>query len=404
MKQKILAIDDSLTLREFIQRCLVRQSAEYQIVLAKDGGEGLALAASERPDLILLDFVLPDMKGDEVCRRLQADATTAGLPVVLMSSSAADIKRTQGEFESVVKAIAKPFTPELLCAAVAHALRETAGKISTPHAAAAAAKASPATTTLAAVAPVAPHRELNLAGDTGQFSMISVLLALEQDQLTGVLRVSSGGKPLELYLVAGRPVLVTLRDAATYLRNSGYRLSPDQIQAAGKIGAEQAKTGAPIFMQFVEHKLMALDDAVALCQEQGMRLFAPVWTAPRAQFKFEANVALPPLTAGLPPFEGTMSEWAMESLRFVGDDFRSAMAWGEPTGIPAYTRKGYERIQQIPLSDEELAFAGLISPTTSLAKIATAMKTDVDSAQRVLHRFLCLEIFDYWPASLLQAA
>jgi len=86
MKQKILAIDDSLTLREFIQRCLAKQSADYQIVLAKDGKEGLSLAAREMPDLILLDFVLPDMKGDEVCRRLQADAKTAGLPVVLMSS------------------------------------------------------------------------------------------------------------------------------------------------------------------------------------------------------------------------------------------------------------------------------------------------------------------------------
>jgi hypothetical protein len=143
---------------------------------------------------------------------------------------------------------------------------------------------------------------------------------------------------------------------------------------------------------------------VTLSQQQGLRLFAPVWTAPRAQFKFEANVPLPPHTHLLPPYSGTMSEWAMETLRYVGDDFRSAMAWGEPTGIPAYTRKGYERIQQIPLSDEELAFAGLISPTNSLGKIADGMGTDVDTAQRVLHRFLCLEIFDYWPASLLQAA
>lgn len=407
MKHKILAIDDSLTLREFIQRCLVRQSADYRVVLAKDGTEGLALAASEQPDLILLDFVLPDMKGDEVCRRLQADSKTAGLPVVLMSSSAADIKRTQSQFENVVKAIAKPFTPELLCSAVAHALRETADRMPVAAAATPATAApvtSPRGTTTISATPSPATAEVHLAGDTGQFSMISVLLAIEQDQLTGVLRVNAGTKPVELHVVGGRPVLVTVRDAANYLRNSGYKLTPDQVQLAGKIGAEQARTGAPIFMQFVEHRLLPLNDAVELCQHQGYRLFAPVWTAPRAHFKFEPHAPLPPLTSGLPPFAGTMSEWAMESLRFVGDDFRSAMAWGEPTGIPAYTRKGYERIQQIPLSDEELAFAGLISPTTSLARIATGMRTDVDSAQRVLHRFLCLEIFDYWPASLLQAA
>ena len=407
MKQKILAIDDSLTLREFIQRCLAKQSADYQIVLAKDGTEGLTLAAAEMPDLILLDYVLPDMKGDEVCRRLQSDKKTAGLPVVLMSSSAADIKRTSEQFENVIKAIAKPFTPELLCATVAHSLRDLSGK--TPATAqSSASNRSPNNGTPAkpsgAVPISAVKSDIGLAGDTSQFSLISVLLALEQDQLTGCLRVSTGAKPLELHVASGRPVVVTLRDAAAYLRGSHFKLTSEQTALAAKIGREQAQTGSPIFMQFAEHQVMTPLDAVALCQKQGLRLFAHTWTAPRAQFKFEAHAPLPPLTAGLPPFEGNMSEWAMETLRHVGEDFRSAMAWGEPTGIPAYTRKGYERIQQIPLSDEELAFAGLISPTSSLAKIAAGMRTDVDAAQRVLHRFLCLEIFDYWPASLLQAA
>lgn len=408
MKKKILAIDDSLTLREFIQRSLVRQSADYTIVLAKDGTEGLALATSEQPDLILLDFVLPDMKGDDVCRRLQSDQRTAGLPVVLMSSSAADIKRTQSEFENVVKAIAKPFTPDLLCSTVAHSLRETGGKIPVPH---------QATTTTPAVAPAKPTAAIStkpeapksagkFSGDTSQFSLISVLLALEQDQLTGLLRLTtnSASKPLELYVVSGRPVLVTLRDPAIYLRNCSHKLTAEQIQVASKSGGEQTQTGVPIFLKFVGAKLMTPSEATATCQQQNLRLFAQLWTAPRAHFEFEPNVPLPSLAATLPAFAGSMSEWAMESLRFVGDDFRSALAWGEPTGIPAYTRRGYERIQQIPLNDEELAFAGLISPTHSLAQIATLMKTDVDNAQRILHRFLCLEIFDYWPASLLQAA
>ena len=403
MKQKILAIDDSLTLRQFIQRCLAKQSADYQIVLAKDGAEGLSLAMQEMPDLILLDFVLPDMKGDEVCQRLQSDAKTAGLPVVLMSSSAADIRRTSEEFENVIKAIAKPFTPELLCATVAHSLRELGGKAQEQ-----ARAKSFSTSSVAKPVPALPiatvRSELGLLGDTSQFSMISVLLALEQDQLTGVLRVSSGAKPLELHVIAGRPVVVTLRDAAAYLRGSQFKLTPQQAALAAKTGRLQAETGSPIFLQFAEQQLLSPSEAAALCEKQGLRLFAHTWTAPRAQFKFEASAPLPPLTSSLRPYKGNMSEWAMETLRFVDDDFRSAMAWGEPTGIPAYTRKGYERIQQIPLSDEELAFAGLISPTNSLAKIADGMGTDVDSAQRILHRFLCLEIFDYWPASLLQAA
>ena len=124
---------------------------------------------------------------------------------------------------------------------------------------------------------------IHLAGDTSQFSLISVLLALEQDQLTGLLRVGfNNSKPLEMYVAAGRPVLVTLRDPAAYLRNSGHKLTPEQIRAAGKYGATQTKTGSPIFMQFVEDKLMTLENAVAICQRQNLRLFAGSGPHPRS--------------------------------------------------------------------------------------------------------------------------
>lgn len=407
MKQKILAIDDSLILRELIKRSLARQSTNYDILLAKDGNEGLTLAASEQPDLILLDFILPDLKGDEVCRQLQSNQITAGLPVVLLSSSAVDIKRTQGEFENVVHAIAKPFTPDLLCATVAQALRETGGRIpgalpTTPAQARPVSPAKPAAAPAAILAAL-PPAEPKLAGDTVQFSLISVLQALEQDRLTGRLCLSSGpGKPLELHIAAGRPVLVTLRDPAQYLRNSDHKLTLEQIQAAGKFGLEQARSGAPIFLQFAQEKLMPADTAISQCQLLGLRLFAPLWTAPRTQFSFEPNHPLPPGCSYLPAYTGTMMQWAMESLRLVGEHLRSDLPWAEPTGIPAYTRKGFERIQQLQLTASERAFAEFIQPTHSLAAIAAAMKVEVAHAQRILHQFLRLEILDSWPAHLLQ--
>lgn len=406
MTKKILAIDDSLTLREFINRCLSRHSADYQVILAKDGQEGLDLAAREQPDLILLDFILPDFKGDEVCRRLQENPRTATLPVVLMSSSAADITRTQAQFDTVAKAIAKPFTPELLCATVGYVLRETAKK--TAAAPASSATPAPPRATPAihqpAVTPVVVRREAPLCGHTGQFSLIAALLALEQDQHTGVLRLYTNSEPIQLYVANGRPVLVTTRDPETYLHGSSHRFTAEQTKALDQLKLEQRKTGRPAFLQLSERRLIAVNDGAQACHDHGLRLFAEAWTAPRARFEFEAQADMPYATADLLPYDGVMSEWAMETLRHVGDDFRSAMAWGEPTGIPAYTRRGYERIQQIPLNDEELAFAGLISPTTSLGQIADGMKIEVESAQRILHRFLCLEIFDYWPASLLRAA
>jgi CheY-like chemotaxis protein len=396
MTRTILAIDDSLTLREFILRCLSRHSTENRIVLAKDGKEGLELAASEKPDLILLDFVLPDMKGDEVCRRLRENERTAKIPVVLMSSSAAEMKRTEAQFDTVIKSIAKPFTPELLCATVSFGFREITKK-SVP-----AAPARGGTGFFAKPAP-APAGVL-MSGHSGQFSIAWVLNALEQDQLTGVLRVFCGAQPIELFVVAGRPLVVTTRDGETYLKGRQPNFTPQQKNLLEVALKAQSDCGCPVFISLAERKVLPMAGARTLSHEFGLALFAQTWTAPRARFEFVAQAAVPAFAASLPPFDGPMGEWAMESLRCVGGECGASMAWGEPTGIPAYTRRGYERIQQIPLNDEEVAFAGLIGPTTSLADIAKAMRIDTETAQRILFRYLCLEILDYWPASLLRAA
>jgi twitching motility two-component system response regulator PilH len=402
MTRTILAIDDSLTLREFILRCLSRHSADYRIVLAKDGKEGLELAGAENPDLVLLDFVLPDMKGDEVCRRLRANEKTAKLPVVLMSSSAAEMKRAETEFDTVIKCIAKPFTPELLCATVSFGFREIAKKTSASLGAGVSSAPAPVPMSLArsALGPVG----IQLCGHTGQFSFSWVLYAIEQDHLTGVLRIFTGPVPIELYVAAGHPLVVTTRDGQAYLKDTTHVFTPEQEALLDAALRTQSNSGCPVFVSMAERRAMSANEVSVLCQEHGLRLFAQVWTAPRARFEFESQPVPLPFTAGLPLFTGVMGEWAMETLRRVGSESASAMAWGEPTGIPAYTRRGYERIQQIPLNDEEVAFAALIGPTTSLAQIANSLQIDTETAQRILHRFLCLEIFDYWPASLLRAA
>ena len=93
--RRLLAIDDSPNLRAFIVQALTAQFPNMIVTLAPDGREGLRLARQEKPNLILLDFVLPDLPGDEVCRQLMADPATAEIPVVLMSSSSVAIESTQ---------------------------------------------------------------------------------------------------------------------------------------------------------------------------------------------------------------------------------------------------------------------------------------------------------------------
>src|ERR1051325_10805342 len=80
----VLVIDDSPTITKVVQ--LVLTKAGYQVQTAADGEQGLSSVRSQRPDLILLDFVMPRMNGYQFCRELTADAKLKDIPVILMSA------------------------------------------------------------------------------------------------------------------------------------------------------------------------------------------------------------------------------------------------------------------------------------------------------------------------------
>ena len=110
MKRKILLVEDNEQNR-YLATFLLEQRG-YQVVHAADGKRGLEMAATERPDLILLDIQLPGMDGHAVARVLKADATLKTIPIVAVTSYA-----MQGDRELVFAAgaegyIEKPINPE----------------------------------------------------------------------------------------------------------------------------------------------------------------------------------------------------------------------------------------------------------------------------------------------------
>jgi DNA-binding response OmpR family regulator len=114
--RKVLVIDDSLMLLSFVKEILAE--ANYRVVTAATAEEGLVSAASDVPDLILLDYVLPDMKGDEVSRHLSKDPITAKVRIIYMSGFGADLKPDQVNNANVIGSLNKPFTSDLLLTTV----------------------------------------------------------------------------------------------------------------------------------------------------------------------------------------------------------------------------------------------------------------------------------------------
>ena len=135
----LLAIDDSLTIRKLIG--VLFKQPTFALDLAADGGEGIERAKRGLPDLILLDYVLPDMRGVEVCRALAEDERTRSIPVVIMTAKGSKVRGDFQEFSSVVEIVGKPFTPPQMLELVKRIL----GQKSPKKAAASAASASEGT-------------------------------------------------------------------------------------------------------------------------------------------------------------------------------------------------------------------------------------------------------------------
>lgn len=113
MAKKILACDDERHIVRLIQVNLER--AGYAVVTAFDGAEALRKVEAERPDLIVLDVMMPKMDGFEVLKRLQANPETRDIPIIMLTAKAQDADVMRGWSSGASAYLTKPFNPlELL--------------------------------------------------------------------------------------------------------------------------------------------------------------------------------------------------------------------------------------------------------------------------------------------------
>ncbi|HEX2210275.1 MAG TPA: response regulator [Longimicrobium sp.] len=117
MSRKILLVDDEDDIREVAQMSL-EITAGWDVVTAASGTDALRLAASERPDAILLDVMMPGMDGPATARALHASAETAEIPIILLTAKVQAADRRRFDDLRVAGVLAKPFDPMELAAQV----------------------------------------------------------------------------------------------------------------------------------------------------------------------------------------------------------------------------------------------------------------------------------------------
>ncbi|MEY4200981.1 MAG: hypothetical protein RLZZ265_2721 [Verrucomicrobiota bacterium] len=118
---KILVVDDEPDAVELVEFNL--KNAGFEVITAADGSEALKKARSTLPDLILLDLMIPEVDGLEVCKLLRRDAATAGIPILMLTAKAAEIDRVLGLELGADDYVTKPFSPRELMLRIKGLLR-----------------------------------------------------------------------------------------------------------------------------------------------------------------------------------------------------------------------------------------------------------------------------------------
>jgi len=120
MDKHVLVVDDEAHIRRIVEINLKRLGC--RVTLAADGVEALERVAADRPDLVVLDVMMPRMDGFETLRRLKGDPETSAIPVMMLTARSQDQDLFEGQRAGAVLYLTKPFSPQALLEGVQQAL------------------------------------------------------------------------------------------------------------------------------------------------------------------------------------------------------------------------------------------------------------------------------------------
>lgn len=125
-ESKILVVDDEAAIRDMVSITL--DLAGFSVISAENAHDAHVSIIDNRPDLVLLDWMLPGGSGIELARRLRRDEVTSNLPIIMLTAKTSEDNKVQGLSEGVDDYVTKPFSPRELVARIKTVLRRVNGK------------------------------------------------------------------------------------------------------------------------------------------------------------------------------------------------------------------------------------------------------------------------------------
>jgi DNA-binding response OmpR family regulator len=223
---RVLVVEDDRDIADLVTRYL--DKAGYISTRVASGREALSAIKSKAPDLVVLDVMLPELDGLEVCRLLRADSRTAAIPVIMLTARAEESERIVGLEIGADDYLAKPFSPNELVARVRALLRRSQRQPVEP----------PGPLTFGPIA-VDPERHTVSLGDAAvtltakEFLLLEYLLrhrgrVLSRDVLLEQVwgyRYTGGTRTVDVHVRRLREKLPPLVDALITVKQFGYKLA-----------------------------------------------------------------------------------------------------------------------------------------------------------------------------------
>jgi CheY-like chemotaxis protein len=350
----ILVIDDSLTIRKMVE-CHLSQ-AGYRVAMAPTAEEGIELACSIQPDLILLDHQLPGTTGDEVCRKLLDEDKTSRIPVVISSAMRNRAFAQYTEYTNVVDQIPKPFTPELLKSGVANALQTGAMVVQAQRTGCAIPEA------------VSEVHDAILEGDTKAFPLRSVLDFLNNTHQTGRLTLEMGNDRIRVSVSGGR--IQAVHSPTVAPDRIEDRLPPDLSDLAPLLSltlSEQQDPSMSGLVRMLERSLSDPRRLRSLLRFQSAVLAYHGATGEPGKFTFEPVSALPPMFQAF-PLQVSVAALLVDGVRFSRPEI-DLEGWGRLLFARQAVRGGNP--DRAGLSNADIKIHSLLDGNQTLANVAT---------------------------------
>jgi two-component system phosphate regulon response regulator PhoB len=228
----VLVVDDERDLLELVAYNLKR--AGYDVLTAQNGRRGLDTISESKPDLVILDVMLPELSGTEVASRVRANPLTASIPIIMLTAKGGETDQVVGLAVGADDYIAKPFSMKILLARV-EALLRRAGRASAEHTSLELGTIRLDLETHEAFVSNEPVK-LTLT----EFRILAALLQAQGRVLSRAALMSRAMGPgvlvtertIDVHVTSIRKKLEDQADLIKTVRGVGYRMTPDPTSAA----------------------------------------------------------------------------------------------------------------------------------------------------------------------------